>query len=562
MTSPDRQKYSGSCRKLVLAFDLGTTFSGISYCILDPGKVPEVKPVTRYPCQESVGGDVKIPTVIYYDKEGMPCAIGAETLQEGIEVDAKENGWYKAQWFKLHLRPTSNTQPSFVPAGFYDGNGLLPALPPNKSVVQVIADFMRYLFECSESYIRQTHGEQLWASVEASITYVLTHPNGWGGQQQAHMRRAAILAGLVPDTDEGSSKIIFVTEGEASLHFCLKSGLSLALGSASTMVVDAGGGTVDLTAYCKTADGKFEEVSVPTCFFQGAAFVTVRAQHFFEELLRTTRFEDDIETLTTRFDRVTKHVFKQPDESYHIQFGSHRDRDTALNIRGGRLSIAGSEIVKFFEPSVTCIVNAIHAQRMAAQAAIKSICLVGGFSASTWLYESVRENKAVSSGAISFFLDRLVTSRVARATYGVSAGVIFDPSNPQHRQRQNRVIMNRGTKVAERQEFRRSLFEYVDPALPRTRAMKVPVFFHSGLQTNMLWVNENPTSFPVLCTIEADISQVRPQWRVSSVGVQYQIAHYDVVLLLGLTELKAQIAYFENGVEKRGPAKVVYGVGH
>lgn len=42
-----RQPYQGSSRKLVLAFDVGTTFSGISYCILDPGEVPTIRGVSK-----------------------------------------------------------------------------------------------------------------------------------------------------------------------------------------------------------------------------------------------------------------------------------------------------------------------------------------------------------------------------------------------------------------------------------------------------------------------------------------------------------------------------------
>ena len=43
-----RQPYQGLQRKIVLAFDVGTTFSGVSYSILDPGLVPDIKGVTRY----------------------------------------------------------------------------------------------------------------------------------------------------------------------------------------------------------------------------------------------------------------------------------------------------------------------------------------------------------------------------------------------------------------------------------------------------------------------------------------------------------------------------------
>ena len=55
---------------------------------------------------------------------------------------------------------------------------------------------------------------------------MLSHPNGWEGPQQSKMREAAIRAGLVPKTEAGRSRIHFVSEGEASLHFCLDSGLA------------------------------------------------------------------------------------------------------------------------------------------------------------------------------------------------------------------------------------------------------------------------------------------------------------------------------------------------
>ena len=58
------------------------------------------------------------------------------------------------------------------------------------------------------------------------MQFVLSHPNGWEGAQQAKMRRAAIQGGLIPDTDEGRSRIRFVTEGEASLHACVLNGLA------------------------------------------------------------------------------------------------------------------------------------------------------------------------------------------------------------------------------------------------------------------------------------------------------------------------------------------------
>jgi hypothetical protein len=48
VTSDTRKPYSGNTRSLVLAFDVGTTFSGVSYAILEPNEIPQIHGVTRY----------------------------------------------------------------------------------------------------------------------------------------------------------------------------------------------------------------------------------------------------------------------------------------------------------------------------------------------------------------------------------------------------------------------------------------------------------------------------------------------------------------------------------
>ena len=75
-------------------------------------------------------------------------------------------------------------------------------LPSNKTVVEVFADFLAYLLECASSFIQETHanGVDLWVSVRDQIDFVLSHPNGWEGAQQAQMRQAAVLANFIPDT--------------------------------------------------------------------------------------------------------------------------------------------------------------------------------------------------------------------------------------------------------------------------------------------------------------------------------------------------------------------------
>jgi molecular chaperone DnaK (HSP70) len=127
-----RDPYAGLHRKLVVGIDIGTTYSGVSYAILDPGNVPVIHGVNRcagspsvytglptlisfsYPAQESVGGDAKIPSVLYYDQNGLVRAVGAEALlQSNIEL-AGEQQWVRADWCCIH--PPSDSENTSDPS--------------------------------------------------------------------------------------------------------------------------------------------------------------------------------------------------------------------------------------------------------------------------------------------------------------------------------------------------------------------------------------------------------------------------------------------------------------
>jgi len=65
--------------------------------------------------------------------------------------------------------------------------------------------------------------------------------------------------------------------------------------------------------------------------------------------------------------------------------------------------------------------------------------------------------------------------------------------------------------------------------------------------------------FTLPCRVEADLSSgaISRCQKSDGSGVYYS-ASFDVVLLFGLTEFKAQIAWDEDGEEKRSYAEVVY----
>jgi hypothetical protein len=574
----------------VLAFDVGTTYSGVSYSILDPDEIPEIKGVTRFPAQEKVGGDSKIPSILYYNQQGQLCAAGAEALQEQVIEQADEEKWIKLEWWKLHLRPKD------LPSSHVNDSDI-PQLPQNRSAVEVLGDFLKYLYECARSYIQDTHGKDLWKSIENHIQFVLTHPNGWEGAQQSQIRRAAVLAGLIHDDQDGQSHLQFVTEGEASLHYCLRSGLTSNAVEKGLIVVDAGGGTIDLSAYYMLTPkpATFEEIAAAECIFQGSVFVSRRAGDLLREKLRGSKFgnEEDIALMTSCFDKTTKHSFRKPDEPSYIKFGTMRDKDLAFNIRSGQLKLLGSEVETLFEPSAQEIINAIEKQRRAAGKTISSIFLVGGFAASNWLFSRLESyllprgiqfcrpdghaNKAVADGAVAFYLDHVVSVRVARFTYGTKCSVLYNPLDPQHVARSATMythpsglqyvpkafdgILVKGTQVSEDKEFSSS-FSRTPLDISQCESVDVDITCYRGDMQLCRWLDADPNMFSTLCTVTADTSQLayslQPLRGIG--GIEYYHLEFDVVLQFGLTELKAQISWMEEGEEKRCPAQVVYDV--
>lgn len=121
--------------------------------------------------------------------------------------------------FKLHIRPKTDATRQIA--------STIPPLPLSKTVIDVMSDFLTYLFDCASKFIQDTHanGRDLWNSVQGEIDFVLSHPNGWEGFQQTQMREAIVKANLIPDNEKGHARVSFVTEGEASLHFSIENGL-------------------------------------------------------------------------------------------------------------------------------------------------------------------------------------------------------------------------------------------------------------------------------------------------------------------------------------------------
>ncbi|VDB95852.1 unnamed protein product [Peniophora sp. CBMAI 1063] len=584
---PPRRPFNGHDRRLVVAFDLGTTYSGASYAFLDPGKVPHVQTVYRYPGLESK--DAVIPTIIYYDQKGRVLSIGVEP--EPCD-DLEEEDILKVEWFKLLLRDKGSSTAPGIPS---------PKLPASKTLVDVYADYYAYLYQCTKTYIRETQvgnmSKLLLDSLEDRIDFVLSHPNGWGGAQQEAMRSAIVSAGIVTE-EEARERVTFVTEGEASLHFCVshetyadrfKAGDSL-------LIIDAGGGTVDFSSYSITSISptKISEIAASDCIFEGAVIVRQRAENYFRDKLRESRFGEEsyVQCMANEFDKIAKKRFRQGTRHSGVKFSSRSlDTDSKVGIRNGSLMLTEQEMFSFFDPGLDAIIDAIESQRIAAvsQATIMTCFLVGGYAGSEYLFHrldahlkklgvqlcrpATPSNKAVAEGAVDFFVDHFVSTRVARYTYGTgtsSASWSFpDPAAYEGRSTyigDDGEVWVRGTflpilfkdeQVSEVEEFRESFSMFRSRDSWEKDDCSMDVMAYRGSKPPK-FVDQDKDAFAKLCTVTASLAGIPQEFKQGKLGL-YSVSQLYMVLSFGLTEFKAEIAWEdERGVEKRSPASIIY----
>lgn len=133
-------------------------------------------------------------------------------------------------------------------------------------------------------------------------------------------------------------------------------------------------------------------------------------------------------------------------------------------------------------------------------------------------YIPVFSAKAVADGAISYYLDGHVSSRVARVTYGAPAGVPYNAFDPEHLRRTDfhrhlpsgRVVVNggfevvllRGTIVDEEKEFRRPFFDETT-SWETLNNLTLDVIAYTGNGGPPKWIDEtDPSAFDSMDAVD------------------------------------------------------------
>ncbi|KAG8903285.1 hypothetical protein FRB99_003526 [Tulasnella sp. 403] len=579
---------STTARRLVVSIDVGTDFSRAAYAIQTLGGSVHIQDVTTFPGGE--GENMKVPTVVLYNSHGKVLGCGFEV--GAIKPEARQ---FVVERFKLHMCSHSMGQP---PAA-------IPHMetPNHIGVTQIMADFLQYMKRAVQSSVSASSekGSELWDELEGGIICILSHPNGWAGEQQAALREAAARAGLIPNSAEGQARLVLVSEGEASFHWCVDQGLTVPNGgdqpSSHIVVVNAGAGIVSISSF-KSSDedtARYREASVAKSILAGSNFVTWLLEGKIAKRLNkpavphVTRaaLKQEISHL---FDNTIKNTYSEEIQFWPVKLETPLKPDArkGLSVQDGIFKVSGTSIRESFLSARDDILKGI--QEQINDDSSSDVLLVGGFFENLWLYgqlveglgehtRSVRRcddisSNAVARGAITSVLQSLVTARTAKDTYGIRVRYPYDPNNNEHVVRENRVLQCeasgrqilsdgflkivtkrtlKGELVPEGHAFRIPVVG--DVRDKRYRPYKVDLYRYSGIRHDIQFLDADKDAFQLVCKLSADAPSALLKERKRN-DMSYWTVDINIVLELGMTELACHVEWGrgEEAKSKIGPA--------
>ncbi|KAG8166647.1 hypothetical protein KVR01_002336 [Diaporthe batatas] len=422
---------SRSKAQLIVGIDFGTTFSGVAFAFATNNEAKE-DIITEWPGAGSYTKQ-KIPTVLYYDQYQKVVGWGPDIADALAPTGYPKPGVQKVEWFKLQLMLSGNT---------YIDPINLPPLPPGKSEIDVAADYLFKLRQAMRAALQKTLGE-VFNREERNIRYYLTVPAIWNDAGKAATRAAAIQAGFL--RDENDNRLTLVSEPEAAALFCAKTGLLNLKVHDALLIVDCGGGTVDLIAYEVEDENPF---TVAECTAgSGDSCGSTALNRNFSNILRTKirkmKLPDGSKTAgrvyakcIMDFENRIKADFRNNGQKWAVDVGIEAEFPEA-GIEEGYMTFTNEEILQCFEPVVNRILELVRNQIIAIQAqnrALQNILVVGGFGASEYLFQQIKlhvppqfQSKvvrpmdsvaAIVKGAVTAGItERVITHRIARRHY-------------------------------------------------------------------------------------------------------------------------------------------------
>ncbi|KAG8712280.1 hypothetical protein FRC11_000550 [Ceratobasidium sp. 423] len=429
---------------------------------------------------------------------------------------------------------------------------------------------------------------------------IIAHPNGWGIREQTFLRKVAVDAGL-STSDQAQRNIRFLTEAEASVHFCIyhtNLGNRFEPGT-NFAVCDAGGSTVDTTLYTVTSAHpvlKLEERRASACVQAGAIFVDVEAERHLRKTLSGVGLgEDEVRDYTKAgmkdFESGAKRGFQDEAADQYVTVGNSRFNNTSIRARRGRLTLSGTTVKSFFDICTTEIISSVDQQIEGLS--VSHILLVGGFGDSPYLRNEFKKryeprgsqitrtndstSKAVADGAVIWSIVSSVSSRAPRYSFGAICARI---ALPWLEGRQGRkmylgahgmpVIPGAWSQVVRKATLdaeavcRETYSNSYRTANPDLKSLSMDLYAYPGDdEPDWAWdADENLLpSFRKVCTISADLRGLEGalERNVGLGGAEYWELEVAVCMRFGGTELEAFLEWTDKGITRTGPVFVVPG---
>ncbi|KAH0833971.1 D-arabinono-1,4-lactone oxidase-domain-containing protein [Lanmaoa asiatica] len=389
IASMPRNEYGGPPDegRMSISIDFGTTFSGVAYASarIASGVVQQI---LHWP--GSLETFRKVPTCLLYDEHGQVMAWGLEAKNA-----SPMPGTLQCEWFKLFLEPRALRDESAI-------DPRLPQLPPGKTAMNLIIDFLTCLWEYAKEEITREIGAV--ADLNAADV-VVTCPAAWDAKGCDLMRAAAIEAGLVQSARAGDvhwrDRLRIITEPEAAAVHCVRlTDLHKLRPSQNFMICDAGGGTVDLACYKiigqvgQNGNLEIAEMCARSGANCGSLFLDLRFRELVQTLLAEHPAHLDPASLAYfmhSFSQTDKLAFRGEvdDETYfHFTcFNVQDQHDPSVGLINGELAIPGILIRReVFDPVVNQVLEMIEEQAGKIEQRIDALLLVGGFAGSEYLF--------------------------------------------------------------------------------------------------------------------------------------------------------------------------------
>ncbi|XP_021436113.1 heat shock 70 kDa protein 12A isoform X2 [Oncorhynchus mykiss] len=285
----DSNAHTGPSFIVVVAIDFGTTSSGYAYAFT---KEPEcIHTMRRWEGGDPGVSNQKTPTTILLTPDRKFHSFGYAARDFYHDLDPTESKhWLYLEKFKMKLHTTANLS---IDTELHAANG--------KRVKAI--DIFAYALAFFKEQALKELSDQAGAEFDnADIRWVITVPAIWKMPAKQFMREAAYKAGLVPR--DNPEQLIIALEPEAASIYCRKLRLHqmIDIGTKTNqngfsptenvgagmiqgdryVVVDCGGGTVDLTVHqIRLPEGHLKELYKAS----GGPYGSIGIDYEFEKLL-------------------------------------------------------------------------------------------------------------------------------------------------------------------------------------------------------------------------------------------------------------------------------------